>query len=765
MWRISTLRRLAKQTIAAHVEGFTALSWNPRRLAHTGLYIHHTNPGSGRESIAASLGLLHALDRLQPGMGYFRPIDKTTIGGQRAAVMKRIFGFQDEEECMIGVTQNRAFELITMDKTDDLMEEIYKAFEEIRKRHDFLVVEGTSLKGWGGDVVNLNATMASMLGTSAMFFTNARGAMQGEINRSKEEWEREILESAKVSNIAFKRQKVDVLGAIVHGMPAKFVDVDALKKQFEEIHIAFAGAIPEDPLFHSLQVQDVARTLDAELLFGVQDLDTSMSTEVTNFIVATLQLSDLLKYLPNHCDPSKGSVVIADSSRSDILLSLLHLHESKSFSSVAALVLTGGQRPDEHIELLVKDQAAKGSLPVLLSPLPSFETCALLSKAEAKIGPESYRKIERAQLNFEENVNMEIITKALLEEQPIRMNPKLFIHNLFARAKVNKQHIVLPEGEEPRTVQAAGVILRRDICEITLLGNKQTIQTIAKQFRVDISQARIVDPTTAPRTEAYRDFFYETRKHKGITKEQAYDTLITDCNYYGTCMVALGDADGMVSGALNTTANTVRPALQIIKTSPSLPLVSSVLFMCLLDKILVYGDCAINSNPTSQELAAIAIQSADTATSFGIEPRVAMLSYATGNSNTGPLIQKVIDATAIAKKKRPDLLIEGPLQYDAAVNIETARTKLKGKDNPVAGKATVLIFPDLNTGNNTYKAVQQSTGAVAVGPLLQGLRKPVNDLSRGCTVTDIVTTIAMTAVQAVSFKKNVEKTSNEKIRA
>ncbi|KAL3684937.1 hypothetical protein R1sor_002959 [Riccia sorocarpa] len=730
------------------------LPWTVRRQAHTGVYLHHTNPGRGTDSLAVALGLVHALDRIQPGMGYFRPIDRTTIGGNRAAVMKEIYGFEDDMSSMHGVTQQKAFELITTDRMDDLLEEIYRAFEQIRKRHEFLVIEGTSLKGWGGDTATLNAKLSNLLGTSAIFFTDARGAIRNEIYRSKEEWEHEILESAKVSDLAFKREKVEVLADIVHTLPSEIRDVEALKKLFADANIPFAGAIPDDPLLHSLQVHDVMRTLDAELLFELKGKGAALSTGVTNFIVATLQLSDLLAELPKNGDPRKGSVVITDSSRSDILLSLLHLHQSRTFANIAALVLTGGKRPEKCVEQLVQDQADKSSLPVLVSPMPSFETSALLSKAEATIEPRSYRKIERAQLIFEENVDMDVITKALLKEQPVRMNPKLFIHNLFTKAKANKKHIVLPEGSEPRTVQAAGIVLNRDLCEITLVGNKQAIEQVAKQYRVDISRAHIVDPPRSPRLEAYIDYMYEVRKHKGMNKGAAHESLIADCNYFGTCMVALGDADGMVSGAINTTANTVRPALQIIKTSPNLPLVSSVFFMCLPDRVLVYGDCAINSSPNSEELATIAIQSAETAAAFGVEPKVAMLSYATGTSNKGPLIQKVIDATEIAKKKRPDLLIEGPLQYDAAVNPETAKTKLKGKDSPVAGKATVLIFPDLNTGNNTYKAVQQSTGAVAVGPLLQGLKKPVNDLSRGCTVMDIVTTIALTAVQASNKKSS-----------
>jgi phosphate acetyltransferase len=493
------------------------------------------------------------------------------------------------------------------------------------------------------------------------------------------------------------------------------------------------------------------------MLYEVEDEGIALSTEVAQYVVGTLQLSELLNFLPLHTDPTKGSVVITSASRVDILLGLIQLHESKSPSSLAAVVLTGGRPPPKEVDALVKGGASKGTLPILSSPLPTFETAAALANVEGYITAKAPRKIERAQMLFDDHIDINMIKRAILQERPVRMNSKLFQYNLFSRAKQQPQTIVLPEGDEPRTLQAAGAIIRRGLCNLILLGNKQKIETMAKQFHVDISAARIVNPEQSPDLEKYAHSFYEARKHKGMTLEKAREILLEDVNYFGTVMVAAGDADGMVSGAIHTTSNTVRPALQIIKTQPGLPVVSSVFFMCLPGKVLVYGDCAINSNPSSEELAAIAVASADTAAAFGITPRVAMLSYATGDSNTGPLIQKVIDATAIAKKKRPDLQIEGPLQYDAAVDPAIAKTKMKGADNPVAGKATVLIFPDLNTGNNTYKAVQQSTGAVAMGPLLQGLRKPVNDLSRGCTVADIVTTIALTAVQAAAMKEKQQQ--------
>jgi phosphate acetyltransferase len=245
--------------------------------------------------------------------------------------------------------------------------------------------------------------------------------------------------------------------------------------------------------------------------------------------------------------------------------------------------------------------------------------------------------------------------------------------------------------------------------------------------------------------DTYAENYYELRRHKGISEQMAYDTM-ADVSYFGTMMVHNGEADGMVSGAAHTTQHTIRPAFEIIKTKPDCSIVSSVFLMCLADRVLVFGDCAVNPNPTSEQLADIAISSAGTALMFGVEPRVAMLSYSTGESGKGADVEIVREATRIAKKLRPDLKIEGPMQYDAAVDAGVAQAKMPGSE--VAGDATVLVFPDLNTGNNTYKAVQRSAHAVAIGPVLQGLNKPVNDLSRGCTVSDIVNTVAITAIQA-----------------
>ena len=346
---------------------------------------------------------------------------------------------------------------------------------------------------------------------------------------------------------------------------------------------------------------------------------------------------------------------------------------------------------------------------------------------------------------FNSAVDMEELNELIQQESTTLLTPIMFEYSLFQRARISKQKIVLPEGLDERILRAAETVLRRDVVDIVLLGNRAEIRHQSGVLGLDISKAEIIDPHDSPLLEKFAKEFYRLRKHKGIPLDAAFD-LVTSLSYFGTMMVHMGYADGMVSGAIHTTQETIRPALQIIKTKPETPIVSSLFFMSFETRVLVYADCAINQDPSAEELAMIAITTADTAQRFGIEPRIAMLSYSTGSSGKGADVEKVALATRIAQEKRPDLLIEGPIQYDAAIDPVVASKKLPGSE--VAGRATIFIFPDLNTGNNTYKAVQRSSGAVAIGPVLQGLKKPINDLSRGCLVADIVNTVVITAIQA-----------------
>jgi phosphate acetyltransferase len=363
----------------------------------------------------------------------------------------------------------------------------------------------------------------------------------------------------------------------------------------------------------------------------------------------------------------------------------------------------------------------------------------------AVLTPENERKVATALGTVETNMDLAAILKALKAQKSTRVTPLMFEYELLHRASERPQRIVLPEGPDERILRAAEILALRGVAELTLLGDPAQIGQAIDALRLQLDNVRIIDPQRSELREEYAERYFELRKHKGVSMDMARDT-IADVSYFGTMMVHLGHADGMVSGAVHTTQHTIRPAFEIIKTRPDTALVSSVFLMCLEDRVLIYGDCAVNPDPDAEQLAEIAISSADTARVFGIEPRVAMLSYSTGESGKGEAVEKVREATRIAGQRRPDLVVEGPIQYDAAVDAGVAKTKLP--DSDVAGNATVFIFPDLNTGNSTYKAVQRSAGAVAIGPVLQGLNKPVNDLSRGCTVTDIVNTVAITAVQA-----------------
>lgn len=730
-----------------------------QRGAHTqGLYMHHTTGLTGDSSMAVTIGLFHALQSSRPRLGFFTPIEVpfSSNAPSRFQIIKHVFKLQDSDESMRGVTHTHAFELIERNKMDELLEEVLKAYEAFKAKHDFILVEGASLKRAGDDSTVLNAKIAATLGLPVLMVTDARKASNvGErriVRWDKLEWERDIALSTQLTASVMKRNFVEVLGSVVHRLPETKRGESLLNEHFQELKIPYFGAMPEDSILKCIKVDDIVSALGADILYGTHGA-LAKAKESSNFVSAMQQLSDVLAHIKSLKDAGQSIVVIADAARSDILLGLIAVHQSDLYPNLSAIVVAGGSTLRPEVEILIKEHRVEKLPPIIQCPDSCFETAATLADLEGQLLPDSTQKIEHSKVLFDKHVDIDYINKLLAQDRVVPIHPKVFQNDIFTKAKKSMQHIVLPEGDEPRTVQAAGILLRHGVCKLTMLGEVKKIKELATELQVDLSRAQLVEPSQSDHLSEYASYLYEARKHKGMTHDEAQRKVSSDVNYFGTCMVASGDADGMVSGAVHTTADTVRPALQLIKTEPGLKIASSVFFMCLQGKVLVFGDCAINADPTSEELSLIAIASANTAAAFGVEPRVALLSYATGDSNSGPLVQKVADAVVLARKKKPDLLIDGPLQYDAAVNPETAKIKLKGKTSPVAGKATVFIFPDLNTGNTTYKAVQQSTGALAMGPVIQGLRKPVNDLSRGCTVHDIVSTVAITAVQAASVKQ------------
>jgi phosphate acetyltransferase len=507
-------------------------------------------------------------------------------------------------------------------------------------------------------------------------------------------------------------------------------DVAAALERFEPK----TYVVPEEPLLVAPTVRDLQRSVGGTLLSGDEVL---LDREVMAILVAGMTAEHVLERL------SDGVAVITPGDRSDVVLAVSSAHAAKGFPSLSTVILNGGLPLHPSIASLVNGLDIR--LPIITTKLGTFETASAVATTRGRVTATSQRKIDTALALMERHVDMFDLLEQLAIPIPTITTPQMFTYQLVERARADRKRIVLPEGDDDRILQAAGRLLRRGIVELTILGDEGEIRSRAAELGADLSSVTVLDPKTSDMCGKFAEQYAELRKNKGMTLELARET-IHDVSYFGTMLVYNGIVDGMVSGAAHTTAHTVRPAFEIIKTKPDVSTVSSVFLMCLADRVLAYGDCAIVPDPTSEQLADIAISSARTAKQFGIDPRVAMLSYSTGTSGTGADVEKVRRATELVRERQPDLLVDGPMQYDAAVEPSVAASK--APDSPVAGRATVLIFPDLNTGNNTYKAVQRSAGAIAIGPVLQGLKKPVNDLSRGALVEDIVYTVAITAIQA-----------------
>jgi phosphate acetyltransferase len=514
---------------------------------------------------------------------------------------------------------------------------------------------------------------------------------------------------------------------------------EAIRTELAELGGVVTAAIPESPLLSAPTFAALMEAVDGELVLGSE---AWMNREALSVIVAAMSLPHVLdRLLPD-------VAVIAPSDRTDLLPGLMLAHQSGTFPTLSGILLTGGYEIPESIRRL--SEGVQQDLPIAMTSLGTFTTAERLMRVRGPITRDSSRKIETARRVFAEQVDQPALLAAINVSASDVRTPLMFEYQLMERARVDRQRIVLPESEDDRILEAAAILLRRGVANLILLGDETKVRAQASVLGLDLDEASIVSPLDPALVEKFAAAYAEARAHKGMTVERARE-VVTDVSYFGTMMVHHGMADGMVSGAVNTTAHTIRPALEFIKTKPGVSTVSSVFLMCLADRVLAYGDCAVIPEPTVEQLADIAISSAETAQQFGIEPRVAMLSYSTGTSGSGADVEKVRAATELVAQRAPDLLLEGPIQYDAAIDPEVARTKLP--NSPVAGRATVFIFPDLNTGNNTYKAVQRSAHAIAIGPVLQGLKKPVNDLSRGALVEDIVNTVAITAVQAQAIKQ------------
>jgi phosphate acetyltransferase len=691
------------------------------------LYVINTESRSGKSAIC--LGLMQMLMRHIRRVGFFRPIISAQGNGKRDHDTNLIltqFHLNETYQDAFAYTLEQARDLINQGEHALLMENILAKYKALETRYDFILCEGSDFIG--GDSAfefDINAEIAANLGSPVILVANGQHKTP-----------RQIVAQTQIAIDTFSEKGLDVLATIVNRAESLDKDeiIGGLRCKYRDHEECLAYAIPEVPSLGKPTINDIRKWLDADVIAGADLLDV----QVDDYVVAAMQVNNFLQYV------SKNSMVITPGDRSDILLGCIATRQSQTYPEVAGIVLTGGIKPPDSVMKLL-DGWTGVPMPILSAKGHTYKTTRTLMEMYGRIEPEDQKKIATALGSFEEHVDTAELFQRLETKKSTKVTPVMFEYSLIEKAKAERRHIVLPEGASTRILQAADILLRRGIADLTILGQPDAIRAKAAQMGLSLEKATFIDPSASEYFEEYWKAYYELRKSKGMTEEVAHDTM-AEATYFGTMMVQKGHADGMVSGSITTTQQTIRPALQFIKTRPGISLVSSVFFMCMSDRVLVFGDCAVNPNPTAQQLAEIAVASADTAIQFGVDPRIAMLSYSTGESGSGQEVEKVREATAIAKEMAPELLIEGPIQYDAAYDPDVAMTKMP--DSKVAGRATVFIFPDLNTGNNTYKAVQRAANAIAIGPVLQGLNKPVNDLSRGCTVPDIVNTVAITAIQA-----------------
>ena len=690
------------------------------------IYIATTEPNSGKSIV--SLGLMQLLLGKAAKVGYFRPIiDNIKHGGidNHINTIFTYFNLDIPFEDAYAFTRSEVIRMKNEDRDDEIIIKIIEKYKAIEERFDFVLVEGTSFSGEGTIIeFDINVVVAKNLGIPAIILASGVGkSLEGLVN------------NLQIAYDSFTDKGVKVLAIVANKVQPGNVSLVVEKLQKKLPSYVLVAAIPLNPILANPSVKEINETLDGKVLFG----ETYINNQVDGFSVGAMQLRNYLVHL------KENGLVITPGDRADIILGALQANISANYPAISGIVLTGGLIPENSICKLI--EGLSDVVPIISVEGGTFAIANSIGSIKSRMYAENIEKIETSISDFEKYVPTEVLAERLITFKADGITPRMFQYNLLKRAKSHKKHIVLPEGTDDRILLATKQLTDVDAVQITLLGDKKQItEKIAKlDLALDLEKVNIIDPLDSLNFEDYATTLFQLRQHKNVDLIVARD-LMTDVSYFGTMMVYKGHADGMVSGAAHTTQHTILPALQFIKTKPDISLVSSVFFMCLPDRVVIFGDCAINTNPNAEQLAEIAISSADSSTAFGIEPRIAMLSYSSGTSGIGEDVVRVRQATELVKQKRPDLMVEGPIQYDAAVDLEVGMSKLP--DSQVAGKATVFIFPDLNTGNNTYKAVQRETGTLAIGPMLQGLNKPVNDLSRGCTVNDIFNTVVITAIQA-----------------
>jgi len=695
----------------------------------TRIYITSAEGHSGKSAIA--LGVLHTLSHQVERVGVFRPIARTVT--ERDYVLELLLAHTSVDlaydDC-VGV----GYDLVHSDP-DAALALIVARFAAVERQCDAIIILGSDYTDVGTPTeLSYNARIATNLGAPVLLALGGRAA-EGKGPRSADD----LRQIAEVATAELRHAHAGLVAIVVNR-----ADPDSLDEIEEAVASALDGAastvpvwaIPEDPYLFAPTVGELLESTGATLIAGDPAL---LDREALTVVLAAMSMENVLPRL------LEGAIVVVPGDRSDVLLATMLADQSGTFPSVAGIILNGGFELPPQITRLI--EGLHSTLPIARNELGTYDTALRITQTRGRLKLGSQRKYDTALALFEKNVDNDELLRLLRVAPSDVVTPLMFEFGLLERARSQRKHIVLPEGGDDRILRAAATLLLREVAELTILGDESAIRARAAALGLDLEGAHIVDPFDPELRARFAEEYARVRVHKGISLVQASDT-VTDVSYFGTMMVHLGLADGMVSGAQHTTAHTIRPAFEIIKTKPGVSVVSSVFLMALADRVLVYGDCAVIPDPTAEQLADIAISSAETAKQFGIEPRIAMLSYSTGDSGAGADVEKVRTATALVRERRPDLLVEGPIQYDAAADPTVAAAKMPGSE--IAGRATVFIFPDLNTGNNTYKAVQRSAGAVAVGPVLQGLNKPINDLSRGALVQDIVNTVAITAIQSAS---------------
>ena len=678
------------------------------------LYISSHEKSTG--SFVLSIGMMHQLKKLFNKVGFFRPISLDT---NNIVLINDYFKIDEKIENCYGVSTDDALKLISDNKINDLSTLVLEKYEKYKKKYDFVLIQGFNYSSLDFAISkDFNIDLAKNL--DSVFMPVFNGHNKSIANMKKMlTMEKRYIQESKVSHLysMITRIKEDNIEKV----KASIGDDTLIMRACSKINL--------------LSLEHIRAHLKCELLFSD---DNILEDYIDGRLIADMNIDTLIK------DVKKNDLLIISKERSYILLSLLYARDSKDFPKIGAILLSGKGKLSKNVFLLLENMSNLDTI-ILSTSLDTYDIINKLDSLEAKLSKDEHLKISYAIDLIDESIDIDNLKTKLNANYDDIMTPFMFEHSIFQKAKLNLKNIILPEANDERILKASCFLQNKKIVNITLLGNEDDIINKSKSLGVDATNITIINPETYKAKNKMIKTLHELRKHKGLTKEGASD-LLSDLTYFATMMVYMGYADGMVSGAIHTTANTIRPALQTIKTKKGINIVSSIFFMCMDTKVLIFGDCAINQNPNAQELAQIAISSEKSARQFGIIPKIAMMSYSSGDSGQGKDVDKVKEATKIIKKDK-NILIEGPLQYDSAIDKKVG--KLKMPNSKVAGEATVLIFPDLNTGNNTYKAVQRSANIVAIGPILQGLNKPVNDLSRGCNESDIINTVVITALQAI----------------